>query len=326
MTLRGTLIVGAVVGALAVVVAGCGGPGKGEVVGFIPWQLTAVSDDARTLTLTHEIPHCGTGAGAPVVRARGDVVEITVPEVSDGDGGEMACTAEMRIGSSDVTLARPLGSRTLARPTTRGVRPIVDRLPLRMRPRECVPLLRVPEGAAARDVPWVANRIAACTAPLPASLRQLPIMRRARTSDDALPERLVARAAEHGVILRTAAARRITPDRPLWLVPGPRWTCVGRIVRDEYADLTDCQSTRTVAGRGLFVAATCVKRTPRRIAIAGVVPAGTDRVRLVPRRGAARSVSVGSDGTWSARAPYPLEVAWGQARLAMTYDMRACWA
>lgn len=316
--------------ALAFAVAGCGGPAKGERVGILRWTLIAVSDDARTLTIEHEEPHCTTTAGAPVVRERADEIEITVPEVSDGSSGEVACTLEERIGSSTVRLRAPLGDRALRAPTLNGrMRTLKERPILRLRPQECLPLARIPEGAPARAVPWVTNRIASCTAPLPSRLRELPILRRPRTIDDRLPADLVALTRERGPIVRSAASRRIKPGAPVWLVPGPRWTCLARTVtlagiRGSHPAITDCVSSNTVARRGLLASARCVRSTPTTIALLGVVPGGVERVRLVPSRGIARSIAVREDGTWSATAPYPLEVAWGATRVRTTYDLRSC--
>ena len=327
MALRRTLILVALACGSAVGAAACGGPDEGDVVSYIPWSLTAVSADARTLSITHEVPHCETYPGPVRVRETAGAVEVAVPELSEGGDGEFTCTADLQIGTDEIRLAQPLGSREL-RGRSRGgkLQPARRGQVSRLRPDECTPFLAYSEDAPARDVPWVAARVAACTAPVPQRLLRLPILQRDRTRGDRLPLALHQIVDQGGVILRPQAARRIRPGTSVWLIPGPRYTCVGRVTRDGVARLNDCQSTNTVAGRGLFTTATCSNRTPAAITLVGVVPSGTATVRLRPKRGSARTVRVRADGTWTARAPYPLEVAWGETRVRTTYDMRACWS
>lgn len=297
----------------------------GRVTGSVPWELVRVSADARTLTIFHEAPHCETHAGRAVVRETERAVVITVPELSSHLGRGEGCTADLRMEQEAVRLAAPLGHRRLSQPAPRGSqRDAVDpnRL-VRIGAPECTTLLRLPPDAPAHQVPWVATRLRACNAPLPRLARELPILQRSRTAADHLPRSLVEEAAHSQRILRPTLARRIAASVPVWFVPGPKTSCLGRLVQG-HAQFTACRATSVVARRGAYASTTCTNSTPRAVTLIGFVPAGVDRVHLAPKRGRARWVAV-HDGVWRARTPYPLEITFGVVRFRTDFLTRSCW-
>lgn len=315
------LVVGGVIG------GGIVGAGGGRIVDQIPWRLVAVSPDARTLSIGHEIPHCTTEPGDVQVVERTDAVDIALPEVTVGGLGEGGCTADGRFGTTDVTLARPLGRRELRQPSPGGEAAASASVLFggeHPGAKECARLQRLPADAPARDVPWVERRLRFCAAPLPRALRALPILRRDASPDDRLPSPVGEKLAEADLVVRESAVRQISPGQPAWLVPGPHQTCIGRLV-DGDGRLTSCAKSTTIARRGVFVSTTCSNRTPKRVQLVGLVPAAVDRITLRPKRGPARVVSVGGDGTWSASTAYPLEVAYGGRTFKSNYLTRACW-
>lgn len=322
------LVVVVVLAAVAIVSAM--GTRGGRFVEFIPFELQAVGQDGRTVVVRHEIPHCESQPGRVTVRETARQVEIRIPEVTVAHFGDYACTADMRIGTSTVRLASPLGTRRLVEPTrsgdgtkTQGI--LNARDPER---QECDQLVRLPAGAEALDVPWVAGRQRYCAAPVPAAARRLPVLRRPRTTADEPPRSQGATFTEDQALLRRTGARRLLRGKQLWLVPGPKASCFLRVSPARYGQkpqpyYAPCRPSERLGLSGAVVPEACLQRTPASIALVGVVPAGVNRVRLEPDRGKARTVAV-KGGVWAARVAYPAAIRFGATRVRTTYEFRSC--
>lgn len=316
--------------AVAVAVVSAVGTRGGRFVEFIPFELQAVGVDCGSVTVVHEIPHCASEPGRVTVRETARRVEIRIPEVTVAHPGNHACTADMRFGASTVRLASPLGTRRLVEPTRNGAdiktQGILDaRDPER---RECEKLTRLPAGAAALDVPWVAERQRFCAAPIPAAVRRLPVLRRPQTTADEPPRSQQTTFTEDQALLRRADARRLVRGTQLWLVPGPQSSCFLRVFPTRNGQKCEpyyspCRPSERLGRSGAVVPKTCLRRTPTSIDLVGVVPAGVDRVRLEPDRGKARTNAV-TGGVWAARVAYPAEIAYGTTRVRTTYEFRSC--
>ncbi|MDO9355132.1 MAG: immunoglobulin domain-containing protein [Solirubrobacteraceae bacterium] len=327
---RAVIAVVVVVVLVAVAIVSTVGTRGGRFVGFIPFELRAVSADGRSVTVWHEIPHCASEPGRVTVRETSRRVEIRIPEVTVAHFGDYACTADLRSGPSTVRLASPLGTRRLVEPTRNGedtkTQGILDtRDPER---QECDTLIRLSPSAAALDVPWVARRQRYCAAPIPAAAQRLPILRRPRTTADEPPRSQQTTFTEDQVLLRRAEARRLVRGKELWLVPGPQSSCFLRVFPARYGKDREpyygpCRPSERLGRSGAVVPAACLQSTPTSIDLVGVLPTGIEHVRLKPDRGEARTIAV-TGGVWAARVAYPAVIAYGTTRVRTTYEFRSC--
>lgn len=204
----------------------------------------------RSACTTRE-PHCGVEPGRPA-------------SVETG-------SADRRFKVSHAHLRSALGTRRLTQPN-RGARGQAGRFPA----TDCPRYVHLPSDAAARAVPWVTRRIRFCSERLPARLLALPILRRKASSTNRLSRETRIALSSQTFVTRTEQTRGLRRPTRMWFVPGPRRSC---LYAAPYAQT--CQPSRAVAGKGMYAAGYCVERSPpRRLSVAGVVPAAIHAVRL----------------------------------------------
>ncbi|HEX8121827.1 MAG TPA: hypothetical protein VF549_11240 [Solirubrobacteraceae bacterium] len=285
----------------------------------IPWTIADVSDDARTVAVSHEEPHCETRPGRPQVTERERFVVIRIPLVRVDLPEGVACTQEMRYTTSRVALARPLGRRRLRQSNGRPAR--LSKGMGTMCPR----LLRAPRDAPLFDVPLFAREVADCRRPVPGSVLALPIMQHARTSADRLTrgEREDVRVQPFYLRADLSRAARIGRFR-LRLVPGAEQTCLfARFSAFEGPELT-CASSVRAGRRGLFAEDVCADRTPpRRVRVLGVAPPGVAVVTMT-RKGRTVASAPTRGGVYVVRGNDPTRLHVGGATLRLRGATTPC--
>jgi hypothetical protein len=242
----------------------------------IPWDISDVTDDARTVVVAHEEPHCETRPGRPQLTETDRSVVIRIPLVRVEAPQGFGCDSALRSTTSKVGLSRPLGRRRLRQPNGRPGR--LSRGMGSMCPR----LLRAPDDVALFDVPLFAEEVRRCRRPVPSSVLALPILKRAPTPADGLTRSEREDVAIQPFYLRADLSRAARVGRfKVKLVPGAAQTCLFvRFSRFYGAELT-CARSAEVGRRGLFEENVCVDRTPpRRVRVLGVAPAGVTVVRM----------------------------------------------
>ena len=291
--------------------------------GHLRWKLVSVSADARTIGVLHDQPHCQTRAGRATVRESSSAVHISIEQVEKDLPADGACLGDLRLGVSRVRLQRALGAKRLTQPVDgRGGRELGFSMPQWQ--RICPRQLALPSQAPARKVPWVQRRLRFCQESIPASVRALPILRRKPSSADRLSPSVLRELAPQPFIVERSLARGLKRPAPMWLVPGPRTSCLFVRFRQSEAPRNECDATQTVARRGLYVADFCANRKrPRHLSTAGIVPAGVRAIEIrrhgrVIKRAAVRS------GAWRARTLYPTSISYGAVRLSVPQPSGGC--
>ena len=206
-------------------------------------------------------------------------VSIAVTERHVSRVGDGACPDVLRSAVTRVRLNAPLGTRRLRQPPGgSGDRDFLRRI-AGLRNGDCPAFRRLPVDARARDVPWVTRRAKICSDPVRRGVRALPVLRRLASRADRLPRSIQAYATISARVLRTDLARGALGPVRVWLVPGPRQSCMFARFGVDEGDESSCVSSRGFAARhGTFISRYCAsgRRGNRRRSLAGVVPRGGD--------------------------------------------------
>lgn len=138
----------------------------------------------------------------------------------------------------------------------------------------------------------MARSIGRCNERLGPALLSLPILRQVAPDSDRLPGEMAYQLVDRTFVTRPSQARALRNPVRMWLVPGPRNSCVFL-----YDGSSGCRDSDQLVRRGMFVAREgCpVGRTP----ITGVTPAGVRTLRLLRRGRVVKQVSV-INGAWRA--------------------------
>ena len=271
----------------------------------------------------HDQPHCRTKAGRATVRESSSAVDIAIEEVAKDLPADGACHGDLRLGVSRVRLQRPLGARSLTQPVDGGgVRALDFSMPQWQ--RICARQLALPSQAPARKVPWVQRRVRFCQESIPVSLRALPILRRKPSGTDRLSPSVLRELAPQPFMVERSLARGLKRPAPMWFVPGPRTSCLFVRFRRSEAPRNECDATRDVATRGLYVADFCADRKrPRHLSTAGIVPAGVRAIEILRHRRVIKRAAV-RGGAWHARTLYPTSISYGAVRLSVPQPSGGC--
>lgn len=318
-------------GALALVVgvvvlAGCGEsldagrPATAPVTSgpSITWRVSDLSDDARTVSVFHEEPHCQTRPGRAQLTEDARAVRIRIPLVRSGLPKDTFCTADLRYTTTKVRLAAPLGRRRLEQAKGR----IAKRSTALGTP--CPRLLRAPRDAPLFDVPMFAALLADCRKPVPPGVLAMPIFRVPPGPDDRITTGERDHIAFQPFFLRRDLARSVNVGpSTVKLIPGAETSCV--LVRYGRFDLdVDCALSDRVARRGLFVEDVCNDRTPpRRVRVLGVAPLGVPSVRMT-RKGRTVATADVVDGAFSISGDDALRLHVGDAVLRLRAATTLC--
>ena len=256
--------------------------GHGETSRLL-WYVESVSADARTIGVVHEAASCTTKAGPTTVVERPTSVSIAVTERHVSRVGDGACPDVLRSAVTRVRLNAPLGTRRLRQPPGgSGDRDFLRRI-AGLRNGDCPAFRRLPVDARARDVPWVTRRAKICSDPVRRGVRALPVLRRLASRADRLPRSIQAYATISARVLRTDLARGALGPVRVWLVPGPRQSCMFARFGVDEGDESSCVSSRRLARHGTFISRYCAsgRRGNRRRSLAGVVLAAETVRRTV---------------------------------------------
>ncbi|WP_354697257.1 hypothetical protein [Paraconexibacter sp. AEG42_29] len=314
--------------ALALLIAGAAAVSLGESreqLPAIPWALTDISADARTVTILHEDPHCGGHAGKPLVREGGAAVSIGVMYVRDAPpDATIACTSDLRVTRDRVTLSRPLGSRRLQQPAVADDDGAWRSFVGSGEPRLCRRLLRLELSAGVFRTRWGRAKLRRCRAPVLDSVLRLPIMRRAPSAADRgrSPSDLADQDVQFEV-LRDDLVRGVRRPARLWVIPGPRITCVQVRGRRGEPVQQRCDQSARVGKRGLTVVSPCDGGSDGLVRVAGIVPAGVRRVQM-RRHNRVVASGVVRDGVFRVAGRRPDSVTLGRVRFAIGRAIADC--
>jgi hypothetical protein len=294
----------------------------------LAWRLGSVSTDARTVGIWHEDPRCYRKLGPIAVDERRDSVKITVTQIAlDAPANSICDATGPAVVITELHLRQPLATRRLvqapgAATDPVALDPLLDRV-ARLQNRMCPAWRRLPANAPARDVPWAARRVAICIQPLPRALRRLPLLRRPRSRADRLPAGARSEAGRSPQGTRTDLVRGVRRPARLWLIPGPRRTCLYVTFARLEGQQSRCEPSPTVARRGTYVARSCLTGPvhARRRSLAGVVPPGVKTVRLLRNHRIVAQATV-INGAWSTSSRDPTQLTYANTRLRIATQER----
>jgi hypothetical protein len=320
------------IGALIVVLLAAVGAGVAVLLrgldGDLPpvtWRLGSVSADARTLEVVYMWAGCSSRVDRLEVEERQRSVSITVPRHRVELPDDVVCPAILALSRTHVRLRQALAGRRLLQPRGESHDPAGLASTTRLRNGDCAAFRRLKPDAPARDVPWVARRAQTCSQLLPRSLAALPMLRRPGSRADRLPDRIAGEVNFRKPILRLDLARGARRPARVWFLPGSASSCLYAQFRRFDIRERACEASTVLARRGMYVARSCVvasRRGPRRT-LAGVVPAGISRVRLL-RHGRTVAHATVDRGLWSTTAPAPDRITYANTSLRVRRSSARC--